>query len=183
MKAFAIILLFAISAQAAPSHGEPSEAIFKGHKEIEFKLLRITPDDFENKKVTYKGRFIGLTAQFYDYMVSSGLSTSRYLGMGVGDLAIPIFVRKQGDMAEFLAGLKPNSTVQVYGRIREFRRKPPSALLPKFYLDMAHVTVLEEAPDLGKALQDFGNKIRQSIEQKKQQRANPPKKAPPRRRK
>jgi hypothetical protein len=136
----------------------------------------VTPDDFESKKVTYNGRFIGLTARFHDCMVSSGLSTSRYLALGVGDLAVPVFVRKQGDMAEFLAVLKPGATVQVYGRIREFRRKPPSALLPKFYLDMDHITVLQAAPDVGKALQKFGNKIRQNIETVRQERAIQPKK-------
>jgi hypothetical protein len=182
MKALGLFLLTAIFAQAAPSHGEPSEAIFKYHKEIEFKLLRVTPEDFENKKVTYNGRFIGLTAQFHNYMVESGLKPDRYLGIGVGDLAIPVFVRKQGDIAEFLAGVKPGCTVQVYGRVRDFRRKPPTALLPKFYLDLEHITVLSEPADVGKALQDLGNKIRQSIEQKKQERANPIQKKPLKRR-
>lgn len=184
MRALLIGLFFAIFAHSAPTHGEPSETIFKGHKEVEFNLVRVTPEDFENKKVTYAGRFIGLTAQFHEYIVKSGLSTSRYLALGVGDLAIPAFVRKQGDMPEFLAGLKAGSTVRVYGRIREFRQKPHTPLLPKFYLDMDHITVLETAPAVGKALQNLGNKIRQSIEQKKQERALQSKKKPvPRRKK
>lgn len=164
-----MLLLFAISANAAPTHGEVPESIFKSATEVDFKLLRITPEDYDNKRVTYNGRFIGITAQFYEYMVKSGLRSDRYVAIGVGDLAIPIFVRKQGDIPEFLAGLKPGCTVQVYGRIRDFRHKPP-AHLPRFYMELDHITVLEQAPDLGKALQDFGNKIRQSIEQKKQER-------------
>ena len=63
----------------------------------------------------------------------------------IGVLDLPVLA-KQRDWQELLAALKNGSRVKVYGKLQEFRDEPKVKVLPRYYVELEYLQVVEPEP-------------------------------------
>ena len=122
----------------------------QGYETLEFKVLRAMPEEYKNKKVAYEGVYFGFAITFLPYMEKSGFEASKYFGIGVGDLSLPVMAKKNDDFNELIGKvLEKGATVKVYGKVKKYRVEPEITTFPHYYLELDYVEIVKDAPKPG----------------------------------
>lgn len=136
-----ILLLLSVSHQA------DAGKITADYNEIEFKVLTITPEKYDKKKVIYSETFTRYSTTFPEYMERSGLSSKKNLLLSIGDSRVPSVCKKTDTMVTFVSKLERGSTVKVYGKVRKFRvdkRTPKGGMAPEYYVEVEKLELVEK---------------------------------------
>jgi hypothetical protein len=113
------------------------------YTEVEFSAIRIAPETYKNKYITYKERYSKYHTTFLNYMASSGFRTDKHIMMEIGHFMVPVIADKK-DFLEAIGSLTKGSEVQVWGKIRQFRVLPKATKSPHYYLDLEKIDVVEK---------------------------------------
>ena len=125
-----------------------SEEAKKKYDQVTFKQLKVVPEDYKNKKVTYTDVFHGFSTTFPPYVEKSGFKVTKYFYLKVGGLAIPVMAKKSDEMNTLMVNLDRGATVRLYGKIKKFRSKPVHTTYPRYYLALEELDVVA-APKVG----------------------------------
>lgn len=116
------------------------------YKELTFQALKAAKESYEHKKVRYESIYTGFADTFPPYVEKSGYKSNKYFFLNCGGIQVPVLARKKKDLTELIGKLKKGVKVRIYGRVKEFRSKPGMTTLPRFFIELAHITVLEAKP-------------------------------------
>lgn len=137
MKHFSLAVLLAVAA------GSLHAAV--ATNDVSFAMLKVAPERFRSKLITYTEVYNNFLTTLPDYMEASGFKPARWLLLDIGDPRLPVMIKKKEEIAELVAGLKAGTKVRVSGRVREFKFDSRFAMAPKFYIDADSISVEKEA--------------------------------------
>lgn len=115
------------------------------YNSVEAKLLKITPEEFRNKKIFYQSQYIGIRKIFPKYIQDSGFKPDKYYCFEIDPGNIPVFTKKSEEYTKLLLTIKPGSTVQVYGKLKKLRYSPKKVKQDLFYLDLEKLEIISTA--------------------------------------
>ena len=115
------------------------------HEEVTLKQLKAAKDDYDRRRVCYDAVYLGFRDTFPEYVEDSGFKSSRDYMLHIGVLDLPVLA-KQRDWQELIAALKNGSRVKVYGKLQEFRDEPKVKVLPRYYVELEYLQVVEPEP-------------------------------------
>lgn len=116
------------------------------YEEIEFDALKIAPEKYKNKTVTFTETYNRYSATFPNYMERSGFKSEKYILIDIGEVKVPSIAKKDDAMTGFIATLEERSKVKVYGKIRKFRVMPGRGdigLAPEYYVEVEKIELIE----------------------------------------
>lgn len=111
---------------------------------VEFRQLKAGIETYAHKKVAYEGVFLDFSATFPQYVQDSGFRPNKVFWLAIQDLFVPVMAKKDSDLNTLIGGLKQLSKVKVYGTVAKFRKEPELAILPRYYVELDHLTVLTD---------------------------------------
>lgn len=114
--------------------------------EIDFRLLRAAPESYKGKAVAYAAAYQSYVIAFLPYMEKSGFSGERHFLLNIGDPSIPVIARKSPALNQIIVDLKPGARVRVSGKVKQFRAEPALSVLPRYYVELSSIEVVEEPP-------------------------------------
>ncbi len=145
----------------------------KSYNETELAKIKATPEEYKNKKICYISKYKGYITSFPPYIEKSGFKAGKYYLLEISPVIVPVMVKKTDEMNEIIPTLPRGKGVKIYGKIDKFRIEPEFTVLPRFYLDLDHIEVLEGDP----VVQDIkDDKI--DFNQKQNKQEEPPVNAP-----
>ncbi|GEM_PF-5997132 len=103
--------------------------------EVSYSLLKTAPEKHKGKLITYSEVFRDFATTFPPYVEDSGIKSSRWLMLVIGDMKVPVLVRKKDDVTAMVSDLKAGTTVIVTGRVREFKVDPRAPMYAKYYVE------------------------------------------------
>lgn len=115
---------------------------------VAFGAIRVAPENYKNKTVTYTETYQGFLTTIPNYMQASGYKEGKWFILQIGEPQLPVLLKKTDTSSGLLAMLKAGSKVRVSGRVREFRKEARSrfGMMPDYCVEAASV-VLETGPD------------------------------------
>lgn len=113
---------------------------------VSFALLKVAPEKFKNKPVTYAETYHGFLPAFPPYIEASGFKNDKWFLLDIGDPFLPVLFKKTNTNSVFVSELKAGSGVKVAGRVRTFRVEPRVGFMPSFFVEADAVT-LESEPN------------------------------------
>ena len=137
----AALLLCAAVSTAGDTDPEPT-----GYKEVELATLKAAPEDYNHDKVVYDARFMRYLTTFPEYIDKSGFDSDRDFLLFIGSEMLPVMARKNDDLIKTIAELKPGQTVRVYGKVDKFRATPERNMLPRYYVKLTEIRVVNTPP-------------------------------------
>ncbi len=140
MKRFLTVLV-AVCTACCLQAANPNAA-----KEVSFSLLKTAPEKHKGRLVTYSEVFRDFANTFPPYMEMAGFKSTRWLLLTIGDLKLPVLIKKKDDVTAMVADLKPGTMVIVTGRIREFKVDPKMPAYAKYYVDADTIVPVPGAP-------------------------------------
>ncbi len=138
---FIVWVLIVFQSMASPSTGEIDQKKADLFTKITINQVSITPEDYQNKKVTYKGTFRKFSTTFLAYMEKSGFRPNKHFMLLIGDKKVPVIAKKNSSLTSFMASLKRGDILIVYGRIKKFSTKPRKTIRPHYYLELSHLNL------------------------------------------
>lgn len=114
--------------------------------EVSYGELSLAPEAHYNKDVVYEEKYLSSSANFPKYVEDSGLRSKKYILLTVGNMKLPVFIRKTDEMTKFVAGLKRGVTVKILGKVKKFKRKPQVNVMPHYYVLVEDIEVTKTAP-------------------------------------
>lgn len=141
MKRFLVVLAVSLVACSLPAANSPNSP-----KEVSFSLLKTAPEKHKGKLITYSEVFRDFATTFPPYMEMAGFKSTRWILLTIGDLKLPVLIKKNDEVTALVADLQPGTTVVVTGRIREFKVDPKMPAYAKYYLDADSVVPVPGVP-------------------------------------
>jgi hypothetical protein len=114
----------------------------ENYDEVDSKQLTLQLKDFKNKKVFYSGVYEKILTTFPQYVDKSGIKVGKHYYFIISPSSVPVIVKRDKDFDKLVLSLEKGSTVQVYGKIKQFRYKPANTRRPHYYLELAHLKVV-----------------------------------------
>lgn len=130
MKRLLVVLAVALAASSLPAANSPNSP-----KEVSFSLLKTAPEKYKGKLITYSEVFRDFANTFPMYIEMAGFKSTRWILLTIGDLKLPVLIKKNDEVTALVADLQPGTTVVVIGRIREFKVDPLIPSYAKYYVD------------------------------------------------
>jgi hypothetical protein len=115
----------------------------KGYIDLEFKQLKLAPENYKGKKVVYEAAFIRATTTFEGYMQKSGFKPEDYIRCVFGGPSVPVIIRKTDQMTKFVTDLKAGHMVKIYGVVKKFAVEPSTTVFPSYYVSVDHIERVE----------------------------------------
>ncbi len=140
-----IILALVVATLVNIASGKSSKEFdTKPYADVELNILKITLDDYKNKKIAFEGLYSGLLLAFPQVLVKNGKSDKKYFALNMQPLNLPVIVKKSGDFKDTIPKIQKNKYVKVYGKVREFRQKNKKGRVISYYLELDHIVVLDK---------------------------------------
>lgn len=142
MKRLLAILAVAFAAASLSAAGP------NGPREVSFSLLKTAPEKHKGKLITYSEVFRDFANTFPQYVEMAGFKSTRWILLTIGDMKLPVLIKKNDAVTAIVADLKPGTTVIVTGRVREFKIVDP--LMPayaKYYVDADTIVPVQGEPE------------------------------------
>jgi hypothetical protein len=119
--------------------------------------LETQPEEYKNKKVCYTSRFQKAMTTFPAYAERNGIKVGKHFWLLIPPLRLPVVARKSDEINALVLALKAGMVVKVYGKIRKFNAPPERAMLPRYYLDLAHLEVVASGGEAEKEVDKGGD--------------------------
>lgn len=113
------------------------------YAEVEIAQIKATPEEYKNKKITYTSRYNKYQTTFPAYIENSGFKPGKYYLLEISPMNLPVMVKKSDKMNELIPTLAKNKVVKVSGKIEKFKTEPQRKMLPRYYLSLDEIEVVE----------------------------------------
>jgi len=139
-----LFVVVSLGIAALPANAAPA---FKAEQytEVEIKALQTQPEEYKNKKICYTSRYGKAMVTFPSYAERNGIKAGKYFWLLIQPATLPVVAKKNDDMNALIMALKSGAKVKVYGKVRKFKVPPNAKMLPRYYLDLAHIDILEQS--------------------------------------
>jgi hypothetical protein len=115
----------------------------KGYIDLDFKKLKLAPENYNGKKIVYTAQFLKFSTAFEGYMEESGFSGEKHIRCVFGGPAVPVIMTKTAAMTKFVGDLKRGQKVKIYGVVKKFTAEPATSVLPSYYVKVDHVELAQ----------------------------------------
>jgi hypothetical protein len=124
---------------------EISAATFKPEKYAEVALANIkaTPEEYKNKRIFIVTSYRAYRTTFPAYVERSGFKPGKYYYLRVVPESLPVMAKKDDELNEIIPTLGKGRSVKIYGKIKKFSATPHQKVLPRYYLELEKLEVLE----------------------------------------